>query len=211
MPDELGSIVNGSLWTINQEITSYLVIAILMALGLMRWWALALLAIATLPLMLEDYPTWWMWFQNFFYVFPSFAFGGAVFFLHRAYGLDGRVALACTVALGAAGFMGAFQQFFPLLASYPVLWLATTDRIRLPSMKRIGDISYGTYLYGWPIGMAVRSTLGEQATWWNVAGITLALAMLMGFVSWHLLEKHALRLKAMRIPWRSRWATAHLP
>jgi peptidoglycan/LPS O-acetylase OafA/YrhL len=63
---------------------------------------------------------------------------------------------------------------------------------------RFGDLSYGIYLYGWPIEQTVRYLLADAATWWLVFLISLPLAASAAMLSWVLVEKPALRLAGSR-------------
>jgi peptidoglycan/LPS O-acetylase OafA/YrhL len=193
--NKMGDGMNGSLWTIPQELICYIITGLLLIAGLLRWWVVALLCAISLPFMTVPHYDWPMTVQNFLLCFPSFAFGALLFFVRRAWGLHGGIALASSGLAIIAALSGRFMEFFPLLGVYPLIWLATSDRVRLPSLKGWGDISYGLYLYAWPVQQTVRVVLGEKATWWGVFGISLPVAALLGYVSWHLLEKHALKLK----------------
>ena len=89
---------------------------------------------------------------------------------------------------------GATSVMAPALA-YPLLWLG----IHLPSpFQKIGarnDYSYGVYIYGWPV-QQLLGIWGVQH--WGYVAFTLssiAGAMVLAVLSWHLVEKHALRLK----------------
>ncbi|MEH7912070.1 hypothetical protein V7798_33650 [Rhizobium laguerreae] len=83
--------------------------------------------------------------------------------------------------------------------SYPLVYIATSPIIRLPTLERLGDVSYGTYLYGWPAEQVVNHALGPSSTWWAVFALSLPTAWLLGWLSWHLLEKRALRLKRISL------------
>ena len=91
------------------------------------------------------------------------------------------------------------------LAIYPLSWelaLATGGAFLLltfglrPSSVAMPDISYGTYLYGWPIQMLL--------IWWGMREpvaiflIALPAALLCGLASWYGVERWALKLKASR-------------
>ena len=49
---------------------------------------------------------------------------------------------------------------------------------------RFGDLSYGLYIYGWPVEEGVIWALGGRALWWQVLALALpataALAFLCG-------------------------------
>ena len=101
------------------------------------------------------------------------------------------------IAVGAV-WAGKVLQFFPLFAAYPLIRLATAQHFRLPSLRKFGDVSYGMYLYGWPIEQISRAVLGEATSWWAIFAIALPVSAALGFVSWHLLEKRALQFKKWR-------------
>ncbi|GHF86459.1 O-antigen acetylase [Kitasatospora xanthocidica] len=108
-------------------------------------------------------------------------------------------------ALAGAVFVTTlFQGWFFVIGlpafAYLLLWLA----IRLPRpFRRIGarhDISYGLYIYGFPVeqlllvlGAAKYGQIGYRVL---AVGLSAALAAL----SWHLIERPALKVKDIRIP-----------
>ena len=53
---------------------------------------------------------------------------------------------------------------------------------------RYGDLSYGIYLYGWPIEQGVRYALGADALWWQIFLLSMPVAALLALISWHLVE-----------------------
>ncbi|MEJ1934359.1 hypothetical protein WDZ92_29535, partial [Nostoc sp. NIES-2111] len=64
-------------------------------------------------------------------------------------------------------------------------------------MQNVGrkvDVSYGTYLYAWPIASLII-LYDRSISPWTLFLVTAALAMLAGYVSWHLVEQPFLRLK----------------
>jgi peptidoglycan/LPS O-acetylase OafA/YrhL len=84
---------------------------------------------------------------------------------------------------------------FPLFGCYLVLWLALTPRLPVIPAARFGDLSYGIYIYGWPVEQGVIWLLGGRAVWWQVFLLALPTAAALAFLSWHLVESPALRLK----------------
>ena len=193
----VGEGINGSLWTIPQEIHCYVIVGVLLFTKLLRPWVLVLLCALSLPFTIWEFAGYPSIIKNFPFVFPFFAFGSLLFFVHRRWGFDGRIALLFVGAGIAAAVAGRFMELFQALGSYPLLWLATSRSVRLPTLQGIGDISYGLYLYGWPVEQMVRVLLGEQAGWFPVFAISLPVAALLGYASWHLVEKRALQLKGL--------------
>jgi peptidoglycan/LPS O-acetylase OafA/YrhL len=87
---------------------------------------------------------------------------------------------------------GAF--FAPLLA-YVVLVAAYHPRLRWPAFNRIGDYSYGVYVYSFPL----QQTLMQRFPALEPAGLfalSLPLSLAVAACSWHALERPALALKS---------------
>lgn len=227
---------NNSVWTLLPEVFCYLILAGLAGLRLLRrrhfvaglacgiwllemaiaWWGPAnSVSRAFGPFILT----------------PAFLFGlitltpvflaGTLLYLYRDKVPDSGWLALGFVALFAIGAllpvfgqdMDRFNHYLPSSISvmapalaYPLLWLG----IHLPSpFKKIGarnDYSYGVYIYGWPVqqllGIWGVQRLGYVA--FTLSGI--AGAMTCAVLSWHLIEKHALRLK--KVEPRALWATA---
>ena len=100
------------------------------------------------------------------------------------------LAIVLLAALNRRAFFFAFSATLP----YLVFYVAYGFGGRIRAFNRLGDYSYGIYIYAFPVeqtiahlvpGISVASLMGISAI------VTLILAML----SWHLLEKRALRLK----------------
>jgi peptidoglycan/LPS O-acetylase OafA/YrhL len=59
---------------------------------------------------------------------------------------------------------------------------------------RFGDLSYGLYIYGWPVEQTVLY-LRPDASWLELFLLAYPATAAVAFLSWHLVEKRALRLK----------------
>jgi peptidoglycan/LPS O-acetylase OafA/YrhL len=188
----VGLEVNGSLWTLRYEFMMYLMVMALGIMGCLRLWAaLALLALgmACVQFPYFDFLGGWGWLLSFF------AIGMVLQQLRGTKIFDGRIALAALVGLALTIKFGGFIVFFPLFGCYLALWLALNPRLPVIPAARFGDLSYGLYIYGWPSEQAVIYFLGGHAAWWQVCGLALPLAAALAFLSWHLIEAPALRLK----------------
>ena len=89
----------------------------------------------------------------------------------------------------------AFVPAYFLLACYGTLWLGLA-----PALPRIRetDLSYGLYLYGWPMAQLVQ-TFSPGSPLHNMLWTTL-LALACAAASWFLIERPALRLKRRFAP-----------
>ncbi len=63
---------------------------------------------------------------------------------------------------------------------------------------RIGDLSYGTYLYAFPIQMLTLSRWLDAGNFWLLTSVDVALALACAALSWRWVERPALKLKRRR-------------
>jgi len=184
--------VNGSMWTLRPEFIMYLMV---LGLGVTRLLtlpvALLLLALGIACLHFEELKILggWGWTLGFF------AAGMALYKLRATRIFDNRVALLALAGLVLSVPLRQFILLFPLFGCYLALWLALNPRLPVIPATRFGDLSYGLYMYGWPVEEAVIWSLGGRALWWQVFAIALPATAAIAFLSWHLVERPALRLK----------------
>jgi len=200
--NQVGLEINGSLWTLRYEFVMYLMV---LALGVLRLLtvrvALLLLAfgIADLRFNLLDETEKWGWFfqllSNWAWLVGCFAAGMVLYKLRHTRIFDGRIALLALAGLTLSVPVRQFLPLFPLFGCYLAIWLAVTPRLPVIPVARFGDLSYGIYIYGWPAEQGVVWLLGGRAMWWQVFLLALPAAAALAFISWHLVERPALRLK----------------
>ncbi|MEO6566410.1 MAG: hypothetical protein ABIO63_10275 [Casimicrobiaceae bacterium] len=92
------------------------------------------------------------------------------------------------------GGLGRNGLFAPLL-TYAVLVLAYHPHLQWPGFRRLGDYSYGVYVYSFPL----QQTLMPRSPELEPTGLfllSLPLAIGVACISWHALEQPALRLKS---------------
>ena len=79
--------------------------------------------------------------------------------------------------------------------TYVVLVVAYHPHLVWPAFNRVGDYSYGVYVYSFPI----QQTLVQRIPGIDpmpLFGLGLALSLAVAAVSWHYLERPALGLKS---------------
>jgi peptidoglycan/LPS O-acetylase OafA/YrhL len=191
---DAGAVVNGPLWSLPCEVLMYLMVAALGSLGLLRLRIIgALIALGLVGIAFDTASSGWL-LGSALWMLSFFAAGMALYKLRDRPIYAPRyaaLALACLV-LGSA--LRLFIPAFALFGSYLVLSLAFAGKKVIPA-ARFGDLSYGLYIYGWPIEQAVTRALGGAAPWWEVFALSLPAAAACAFCSWHLVEGPALRLK----------------
>jgi peptidoglycan/LPS O-acetylase OafA/YrhL len=202
----VGLEVNGSLWSLGYEFEMYLMV---LALGLLRLINLPVcllllaLGIAANYLDLFGFLAWtgidwagWGWMLGFF------AAGMVLYKLRDTRVFDYRIALVAVAGLIASVILRQFIALFPLFGCYLALYLALHPKLPVIEATRFGDLSYGLYIYGWPAEQLVIWLLRGHAEWWQVFVLANLLTIALAFLSWHLVEKRALRLKPGRGTWQ---------
>ena len=154
----VGLEINGSLWTLRLEFTMYLMVLVLGVLRLLTVRsALLLIAFGMICLhfnMLDELEKWGWFFQllsGWGWLVGFFAAGMVFYKLRHTRIFDGRIALLAFAGLVLSVPLRQFILLFPLFGCYLALWLALTPRLPVIPAARFGDLSYGIYIYGWPV------------------------------------------------------------
>jgi len=148
--------------------------------------------------MLDEFEKWGWFFQvlsGWGWLVGFFAAGMVLYKLRHTHIFDGRVALLALAGLALSIPLRQFILLFPVFGCYLALWLALNPRLPVIPAARFGDLSYGLYIYGWPVEEAVMWLSGGRAAWWQVFLVALPAASALAFLSWHLVERPMLRLK----------------
>ena len=194
--------VNGSLWTLPIEVRLYVALGIAGVLALLAHrvaWTIALLALLGLGLIVPDAITLALHGgpgnRSVLELALLFAIGSAAYVWRDAIPVS-LVALAACVIVVAWNPLGLGRGalFEPLLA-YAVLTLAYHPTLLWNPFNRVGDYSYGVYVYSFPIQQTLVERLPGLGPYALLA-LALPLALVLAALSWHLLEQPALRLKS---------------
>jgi len=197
--------VNGSLWTLPVELRMYVLVAIAGVLGalgrrtLFNVVAIAIVAVTVIwpdgsPLLAKPEHA----------QLAVFFLAGAALYVNRDRIPLRAGGLAATIAIAAlAAPTAAYPLFFAIAFSYAVLLAGLTQRLRLPDLAARGDLSYGTYLYAFPITQLWVDALHPSSPW-PVAALTLLTVLPLAWLSWHVVEARALRLKGRLLPFLRR-------
>ena len=203
--------VNGSLWTIPLELKCYAALLVLGLVGVLRVkWLMPLLTLTVAALYFYLFPgmdALLARFQqtattNFLIQFSLFFFAGVSFYVLGIHRLSGRARLAAP-ALAIAAAALAMLLGRPLLALWlavPTLTLmfgnASTPGVR--SAGRYGDLSYGIYIYAFPVQQTFIWLYKDSLSWWPLLAVSAAVTVSLAFLSWHLVENPALQFKPKR-------------
>ena len=92
----------------------------------------------------------------------------------------------------SAGFFGLQACAFALLGAYLIVFLGERPNPGSKLAGKIGDCSYGLYLYAWPAEQILRQFTGTTSPFWLFLG-ALPLAWTLAFLSCHLIERPAMK------------------
>lgn len=65
----------------------------------------------------------------------------------------------------------------------------------LRDISSIGDLSYGIYIYAWPVQQIGVALMGRQTPYFELLSFTVPVTLALAAASWHVVEKNALRYK----------------
>lgn len=202
--------VNVPLWTLPYEISMYgLLLAVWLLLSLAGKHRLPLLryvifaaSVVSGLLLVTGYfrhglPTRFELHST--YVFPAFFYmfftGAAYYVMRDRIVLSLRIfLLAVTILLASLFNKHTFFVAYLVTVPYLLFYLAYVPGGWVRRYNHLGDYSYGLYIYAFPVQQTVVALNGGISV--LMLGLAaLPPALLLAILSWHLIEKKALRLK----------------
>jgi peptidoglycan/LPS O-acetylase OafA/YrhL len=212
--DARWAVVNGSIWTIKYELVCYGGLFVLYRVINKAYLRYALVALAIVLIGNHIYhiskyalpdPEQFFAEYNYFNLsrfFMTFFFGSL---------LAAWEPITPRAQIGLFAVLAIVVGFYPdaevvkvgtiLLLTLLVVTIGKTRLLFSATYRRIGDLSYGFFLYAYPIQNLVWTYYSQGHGFYTVALATALLIFACAFLSWHLVEKPALAWK--RPPARS--------
>jgi len=204
------SVVNAPLWTLPYEVELYVLLALLGMPYIYRRtrWTFGMLALALLLLTglgmalfvtkysLRAEPVDLGISYDYFRFMAMFGSGALLYLFRDRVRLSTAACIViCVAILAATAYRPLFVTVTYVSLAYLVLYLAYVPGGLLRTFNSIGDYSYGIYIFGYPVQKSV------EKLWPDLGIVTYAVAsftatLLLAMLSWHLIEKRALALKA---------------
>lgn len=197
--------VNGSLWTMPWEIRSYIVLLLVWQTNkkfMEKWNERGFLALTTV-IICSLYGLLIVMHLNksnsVHTVMPllMFSLGTISWQLRHKIFLcwRGFVLASTLICITPLVSISAFYAIYPVAMAYAVMFLAFVPDGIVRNYNRMGDYSYGLYLYAFPIQQLLA------AAWPGINPAQLIVSsffftMLCATLSWHLIEERALEMKA---------------
>lgn len=195
--------VNGSLWTMPLEVRSYVVL-------LLTWWATSTIGrfsqrtflVLTIAIgcslygLLQALQQGESQFVHTVLPLTMFAFGTVLWQLRKLVQLSWRSFLASAALIGVTPHVSVsmFYAVYPLALTYAVMFLAFVPSGIVRKYNRMGDYSYGLYLYAFPIQQLLVLAWPSINPGQMIVS-SFASTIFCAVLSWHLIEERALSMK----------------
>ena len=122
---------------------------------------------------------------------PCFALG-ALLALYKERIEVGLASVSGLVLLYLLFRSSAYSFYFFYAALFTtILYLSGLAAVR--RFKPRSDLSYGVYLWGFPVQQTLQWMLPQQGTHFNQV-VSLGVTLVLGFASWHLVEKRGIAM-----------------
>ncbi len=196
--------LNGSLWTIRIEFECYLLLPLFALFKMLRRKeSVLILTIITwiglvcIQLLVKDISSHQMLESIRQHLrFTNYFLSGMCFYLYRE---SIRISVPYTITAIAgcvlASIFGGFNLVLPILGVYLLMVFTFAPSPALHRFAHRADLSYGVYLYAWPIKQLVLEFLGVNMNPYVLFVIAFPATCIAAAFSWFLVEKPCLRLK----------------
>lgn len=194
---------NGSAWTLEYEFKAYIIVGLLGLFGVLAHRFLATGAAVTIIVLNA---MTWARIGDLTAIHPAlgnpynamllapFAFGMLFALWGEKIPVDDRVAVFALVVALTTYHVGGWNIYGQYGFLYVLMWFAIRARW-LTNWERFGDLSYGVYIFAWPI-MQFAVFFGLHHRGWLAYHLVVVVVVhVIAFASWHLIEKPAMSLK----------------
>lgn len=201
--------VNGSLWTLPYEMRLYVLMTILSVLtfmygGLLKtsWIRVCIVIMGIVSLIAYLTIHTIACTDNFqamrfipFRLSTLFFIGATMWVLQNRVRLSGYLALLCVAALLVTSInTRLFFVIYTIIFPFLVFYCAYVPGGKIKLFNKLGDYSYGMYIYAFPVQQSIASCIpgiGVAGMFFLAWFVTLVPAS----ISWHFIEKRILSLK----------------
>jgi peptidoglycan/LPS O-acetylase OafA/YrhL len=183
--------IDGSLWTLRWEALCYLAVLLLGLTGTLN-------RLVVTPLYLLILAARLHYGQHASLDLGALFFAGAVLYLWRP-----PLSLTFGFVALVLWLISLFCSGYPLISdtagAYLCICLGLAPGLKLPNLAKYGDLSYGVYIFAWPIQQTITLVMGAHANWIVNNLITVPLVLALAYASWHFIESPALALKNRKL------------
>ena len=202
--------VNGSLWSLPVEVFQYILVIISGIISIFTFknikilWIIFTIIIFSLIILIITFPH--LKFQEFIVygtavssaleVSPYFMVGGCFYLFKDKIPFKAGFAISTLLIMQCLALWSFHYEFISIfVTTYAVLSFANASTPFIRDIGKYGDISYGVYLYGFPVAQFLSYQYAKDFSLVAHMIATIVISYALAFASWHLIEKRALRLK----------------
>lgn len=198
--------VNGSIWSLPVEFWLYIFISLFGVLKIFTKTRLLIPIISLLVMFFQMFVLTRAEYRglvfvgisakDFFGLAVYFFIGSSIYLYQKYFIFDFRIAILATIALLVSFSAHYGYLILPLSLSYLIIFFAFDSNFScFRHFGKYGDFSYGMYVYAFPIQQTIVHFLGTKMEIIPFFGSSFITTTMFAVLSWHLIEKKALKLK----------------
>lgn len=195
--------INGSLWTICYEFSMYVMVSFLFFIREKTFVKIVVILLFISSYILSIFHPYFLYGlfhklalgSNHFYNLMCFFTGGMVLtYLNTNKRTENILIILSFIVLVVSLYLNIFRYTCYITLPLLVILIGKSSTRYLNKVGEvIGDTSYGIYIYSFPIQQALMYFFKLDTAMLFI--LSLPLSILLGYISWHLIEKKALGYK----------------
>ena len=190
--------INGSIWSLPYELGAYILLLSLFILGLHNNKKLSILVVVLFFIdVFFDNKIIFSWRSlnaNVDDLAPFFAFGALLALLKDRVAIDLKMIFALFLIYFIFQKSLYIKYIFYIFLFFILLYIFSRELFL--KIKINSDISYGVYIWGWPIQQVLAHTFPNLSFFQHVS-VAIFLASVAGVFSWFLIEKPGMKIGGM--------------
>lgn len=189
---------NGPLWTLGYEFACYVLVGVLLTVLPRRrlLFAVAFMFVAgtagTVAVMMLT-PGDDGFVVRMLRLATYFLAGALIYLLRDRIVYSHWLGASSVIALALTAATSTFQAFAGLPLAYLMMYLGVA--LPFASVGRRNDISYGMYIYAFPVQQFIALTIGPSLSVWLFALVAVVTTVPFAWASWLLVERPAMTLR----------------
>lgn len=128
-------------------------------------------------------------------LFSMFFIGVAFFVWRDSIVLSSRAFYIALIVIALSAFQkDSFFVVYNILLAYVVFYIAYIPSGKIRNFNKVGDFSYGIYIYAFPVQQTVIALVADISVL-SLIFVSFIITMICAFISWHVIENRCLQMK----------------